>query len=166
MLKSRLGPEHNGAHPFSSIASHETALLHSIRTTPDCPMHKRTAPLPRDMLTQTAEQWPYVTRTKSTVCKHSTKPPDYKSKTPLSSLTGLVKVSDEDRVRLREWLDSTDQPFTVRTVPLSRKRKRNSSRQRVQGALFKERLTVRFEMQLWKEWKSLRRYKKLTGKEG
>jgi hypothetical protein len=110
-------------------------------------MHKKTAQLPRIMLTQTAEQWPYVIRTKSTGRKDSTKPSDYKTKTPLSSLTGPAKVSDEDRVRLREWLDSTDQPFTVRTVPLSRKRKRNSARQQVQGDLFEERLTVCFEMQ-------------------
>ena len=166
MLKSRLGPKHNGAHSFSSIASQETALSQSIRMTPDCPMHKKTAQLSRIMLTQTAEQWPYVIRTKSTGRKDPTKPSDYKSKAPLSSLTGPAKISDEDSVRLREWLDSTDQPFTVRTVPLSRKRKRNSARQQVQGDLFEERLTVRFEMQPWKEWKSLRRYKKFTGKEG
>jgi hypothetical protein len=166
MLKSRLGPKHNGAHPFSSVASQETALSHSIRTTPDCTMHKKTAQLPRIMPTQTAEQWPYVVRTKSTGRKDSTKPSDYKSKTPLSSLTGPAKVSDEGRVRLREWLDSTDQPFTVRTVPLSRKRKWNSARQQVQDDLFEERLTVCFEMQPWKKWKSLRRYKKFTGKKG
>jgi len=117
------------------------------------------------MLAQTAEQWPYVIRTKSTGRKDPTKPSDYKFKAPLSLLTGPAKISDEDRVRLRDWLDSTDQPFTVRTVPLSRKRKRNSARQQVQGDLFEERLTVRFEMQPWKEWKSLRRYKKFTGKE-
>jgi hypothetical protein len=93
-------------------------------------------------------------------------PPGYKSKTPLSSLTGPAKVSDENCVRLREWLDSKDQPFAVRMVPLSRKRKWNSARQQVQGDLFEERLTVCFEMQPWKEWKSLRRYKKFTGKKG
>ena len=85
---------------------------------------------------------------KSAGRKDSTKPSDYKSKTPLSSLTGPAKVSDEDRVRLREWLDSTDQPSTVRTVPLSRKRKWNSARQQVQGYLFEERLTVRFEIRV------------------
>jgi len=129
-------------------------------------MHEKTARLPRVMLTQTAERGPYVLRTKPTGRKDSTKPSDYKTKTPLSSLTGPTKVSDEDRVRLRKWLDSTDQPFTVRTVPLSRKRKWNSARQQVQGDLFEERLTVCFEMQPWKEWKRLRRYKKFTGKKG
>jgi hypothetical protein len=129
-------------------------------------MHKKTAQLPRIMLTQTAEQRPYVIRTKFTGRKDSTKPSDYKTKTSLSSLTGPAKVSDEDRVRLREWFDSTDQPFTVRMVPLSCKRKRNSAGQQVQGDLFEERLTVCFEMQPWEEWESLRRYKKFTGKEG
>jgi hypothetical protein len=166
MLKSRLGPKHNGAHPFLSIASQETALSHSIRMTPDCTMHEKTARLPRVMLTQTAERRPYVIRTKSTGRKDSTKPPDYKFKTPLPSLTRPAKVSNGDYIRLREWLDSKDQPFTVRTVLLSRKRKWNSARQQVQGDLFEERLTVCFEMQPWKEWKSLRRYKKFTGKKG
>jgi hypothetical protein len=120
-------------------------------------MHEKTARLPQVMLTQTAERRPHVIRTKSIGREDSTKPPGYKSKTPLPSLTGPAKVSEEDRVRLREWLDSKDQPFTVRTVPLSRKRKWNSARQQVQGDLFEERLT---------EWKSLRRYKKFTGKKG
>jgi hypothetical protein len=166
MLKSRLGPKHNGAHPFPSIASQETALSHSIRMTPDCTMHEKTARLPQAMLTQTAERRPHVIRTKSTGREDSTKPPGYESKTPLPSLTGPAKIFEEDRVRLREWLDSKDQPFTVRTVPLSHKRKWNSARQQVQGDLFEERLTVCFEMQPWKEWKSLRRYKKFTGKKG
>jgi len=77
-----------------------------------------------------------------------------------------AELSEEYRTRLRDWLDHTDNPFAVHTVPLSRKRKRNNVNQlQVQDDLFQERLTVQFEVKPRDKWESLRRYKKFTGKE-
>lgn len=88
------------------------------------------------------------------------------SKSPAAHTAQPAELSAEYRTRLRDWLDNTDDPFKVHTVPLSRKRKRNSANQlQVQDDLFEERLTVQYEVKPRDKWESLRRYKKFTGKE-
>jgi hypothetical protein len=83
-----------------------------------------------------------------------------------ASHTQPAELSEEYRTRLRDWLDHTDNPFAVHTIPLSRKRKRNNVNQlQVQDDLFQERLTVQYEVKPRDKWESLRRYKKFTGKE-
>lgn len=87
-------------------------------------------------------------------------------KSPAVHISQPAELSEEYRTRLRDWLDHTDNPFAVHTVPLSRKRKRNNVNQlQVQDDLFQERLTVQFEVKPRDKWESLRRYKKFTGKE-
>jgi hypothetical protein len=76
-----------------------------------------------------------------------------------------TELSEEYRTRLRDWLNDTDYPFEVRTVPLSRKRKRNNNQLQIQEDLFQDRLTVQYEVKPRDKWESLRRYKKFTGKE-
>jgi hypothetical protein len=87
-------------------------------------------------------------------------------KSPAAHASQPAELSEEYRTRLRDWLDHTDNPFAVHTVPLSRKRKRNNVNQlQVQDDLFQERLTVQYEVKPRDKWESLRRYKKFTGKE-
>jgi hypothetical protein len=84
---------------------------------------------------------------------------------PTTRTAQPVEHSEEYRTRLRDWLDHTEHPFTVHTVPLSQKRKRNSIRQlQTQDGLFQERLAVQYEVKPRDKWESLRRYKKLTSK--
>lgn len=80
--------------------------------------------------------------------------------------TGPAEISEKNRVRLLHRLDSTDQPFRVNTVPLSRKRKRSGTRLQVQDDLFEARLAVQYKVEPEKDWESLRRYKRFTGKKG
>ena len=95
----------------------------------------------------------------------SAKTPSKTPKTPTSLPSQPAELSEGDRVRLREWLEYTDQPFSVHTVPLTRKRKRNGTNALlVQDDLFEERLSVQYEVKPRDEWESLRRYKKFTGK--
>lgn len=96
-----------------------------------------------------------------------TPPTSSKSRKSLTTHTAQpAELSEEYRTRLRDWLDHTDNPFAVHTVPLSRKRKRNSVNQlQVQDDLFQERLAVQYEVKPRDKWESLRRYKKFTGKE-
>jgi hypothetical protein len=87
-------------------------------------------------------------------------------KSPATHSVPPAELSEEYRTRLRDWLDHTDDPFAVHTVPLSRKRKRTNANQlQVQDDLFQERLTVQYEVKPRDKWESLRRYKKFTGKE-
>lgn len=87
-------------------------------------------------------------------------------KSPTTQSTQPAELSEKDRRRLREWLEVTDRPFQVRTVPLSRKRKRQSVNQlQTQDDLFEERLAVQYEVKPRDKWESLRRYKKFTGKD-
>jgi putative alpha-1,2-mannosidase len=87
-------------------------------------------------------------------------------KSPAAHASQPAELSEEYRTRLREFLDHTDHPFAVHTVPLSRKRKRNNANQlQLQNDLFQERLTVQYEVKPRDKWESLRRYKKFTGKE-
>jgi hypothetical protein len=68
---------------------------------------------------------------------------------------------------LLEYLDSTDQPFSVHMEPLlreeTRKRKRRGTLLEVEENLFDERLAVKYKVEPWDDWKSLRRYKAFTG---
>ena len=87
-------------------------------------------------------------------------------KSPTTQPAQPAELSAEYRTRLHDWLDHTDNPFKVHTVPLSRKRKRTGANQlQVQDDLFEERLTVQYEVKPRDKWESLRRYKKFTGKE-
>lgn len=86
-------------------------------------------------------------------------------KSPTAQPMQPAELSEKDRMRLREWLEVTDRPFQVRTVPLSRKRKRQNVNQlQTQDDLFEERLAVQYEVKPRDKWESLRRYKKFTGK--
>lgn len=93
------------------------------------------------------------------------KTPNKTPKSPTAQPTQPAELSEADRSRLREWLEYTDQPFSVHTVPLSKKRKRTGINQlQVQDDLFEERLAVQYEVKPRDKWESLRRYKKFTGK--
>ena len=72
------------------------------------------------------------------------------------------ELSEQDRDKLGAYLDKSDKPFAVTTVPISRKRKRATETQ-VQSDLFGDRLTVQYEVKPANNWESLRRYKKFTG---
>jgi len=86
-------------------------------------------------------------------------------KSPTAQPSQPAELSDNDRVRLRDWLEYTDRPFSVHTVPLTRKRKRTATNPLlVQDDLFEERLSVQYEVKPRDKWESLRRYKKFTGK--
>lgn len=96
---------------------------------------------------------------KSTNAKIPSKTP----KSPTAQPPQPAELSENDRSRLREWLEYTDRPFSVHTVPLSRKRKRTGANQlQVQDDLFEERLSVQYEVKPRDKWESLRRYKKFT----
>jgi len=87
------------------------------------------------------------------------KPP----KSPAAQTSQPAELSEDDRSRLREWLEYTDRPFSVHTVPVSRKRKRTGTNQlQLQDDLFEERLAVQYEVKPRDKWESLRRYKKFT----
>jgi len=86
-------------------------------------------------------------------------------KSPTAPPLQPAELSEKDRLRLREWLEYTDRPFTVHTVPVSKKRKRTGTNQlQLQDDLFEERLAVQYEVKPRDKWESLRRYKKFTGK--
>lgn len=95
----------------------------------------------------------------------SAKTPSKTPKSPTAQPSQPAELSEKDRVRLRDWLEYTDRPFSVHTVPLTRKRKRNGTNPLlVQDDLFEERLSVQYEVKPRDKWESLRRYKKFTGK--
>lgn len=92
-------------------------------------------------------------------------PPPSKTPPALKSPTQPTELSDADRSKIKLWLDKQEKPFTITTVPLSRKRKRNSGLQ-AQTDLFEERLSVQYEVKPRDKWECLRRYKKFTGLSG
>lgn len=96
--------------------------------------------------------------------KTPTKAPTKTPKPPATPSVQPAELSDADRVNLREWLEHTDRPFEVYTVPLSRKRKRADAQLQLQDDLFEDRLAVQYEVKPRDKWESLRRYKKFTGK--
>ncbi|EMC95259.1 hypothetical protein BAUCODRAFT_72155 [Baudoinia panamericana UAMH 10762] len=71
-------------------------------------------------------------------------------------------LSKEDRERLKDYLDTSDKPFSVETQPLNRKRKRAGTPLPIQEGLFEERLNVRYKVKPMNNWESLRKYKKFT----
>ncbi|KAK5172282.1 uncharacterized protein LTR77_003920 [Saxophila tyrrhenica] len=74
-----------------------------------------------------------------------------------------LDLSDDDRQRLKEWLDKSERPFSVATTALSKKRKRQSGEpQPAQTDLYEDRLNVQYEVKPKNSWDSLRRYKKFT----
>lgn len=73
------------------------------------------------------------------------------------------ELSEKDRAKLKEFLNKNDKPFSVTTVPLTRKRKRASATLQAQADLFEDRLSVQYEVKPSNNWESLRRYKKFTG---
>jgi hypothetical protein len=81
-----------------------------------------------------------------------------------SSSAASVEFPGKDFTTMREWLDGCDQPFKVFTPPLLEKRKRNGVKPQIQNGLFEEGLAVQYEVQPRAAWKSLRRYKKFSGK--
>lgn len=100
---------------------------------------------------------------KSTTAKTPSKTPSKTPRSPTAQPPQPAELSETDRSRLREWLEYTDRPFAVHTVPLSRKRKRTGTTQlQVQDDLFEERLSVQYEVKPRDKWESLRRYKKFT----
>lgn len=97
-----------------------------------------------------------------TLFNASSKIPDHST---LKSPTAQpAELSESDRQRLRQWLDLTDRPFAVQTIPASRKRKRGANQLQVQDDIFEDRLSVQYEVKPRDKWESLRRYKKFTGK--
>lgn len=125
-------------------------------------MHAKPSRISRVIPARTSE------RQSSTIapCSHKdqteTREPSHGSLSKI--LNGPAEISEKDRVRLLDRLDSTDQPFRVNTVPLSRKRKRSGTRLQVQDDLFEARLAVQYKVEPEKDWESLRRYKRFTGK--
>jgi hypothetical protein len=51
-------------------------------------------------------------------------------------------------------------------LPKRKRRKRSGTLLDVQDDLFEERLAVKYKVEPRKDWKSLRRYKRLAGKKG
>ncbi|TKA83772.1 hypothetical protein B0A55_00002 [Friedmanniomyces simplex] len=74
------------------------------------------------------------------------------------------ELSHEDRASLKEFLENSDKPFSVTTIPPSRKRKRPGTDPavRTEGDLFETRLTVDYEIKPTTNWDSMKRYKKFT----
>lgn len=95
--------------------------------------------------------------------RHLSEPENAKSGSGGSSAAS-VKVSSSTTVKLREQLDSTDQPFKLETSALSRKGKRRGKKLQAQQSLFEERLDVHYEVQPFDVWKKLRGYRRFTGK--
>jgi len=84
---------------------------------------------------------------------------------PISELsTRLAETLWENRISLLEHLDSTDQPISVDTVPLLRKKKWRDTQLQIQDDLFEARLAVKYKVEPKDAWRSLRRYKRFTGK--
>ena len=90
--------------------------------------------------------------------KSAPKEPPPTTKSP----TQPAELSEEDRARLKAWLDKQEKPFTIATDPPTRKRKRNTGMQ-LQSDLFEDRLSIQYEVRPRDKWESLRRYKKFTG---
>ncbi|PIA93515.1 hypothetical protein CB0940_04761 [Cercospora beticola] len=70
-------------------------------------------------------------------------------------------LDEQDRERLKEWLDRTNNPFNVTISSATRKRKRDEDMHLEEGLLVKD-LQVLYEVKPRDKWESLRRYKKFT----
>nr|POF07883.1 hypothetical protein CFP56_66175 [Quercus suber] len=81
---------------------------------------------------------------------------------PIRSVTQPPELSNSERSKITAYLDSTDKPFKVATLPATRKRKRESGVVQIQQSAFEDRLAVQYEVTPGTTWDSLRRYKKFT----
>lgn len=91
--------------------------------------------------------------------------PSTPSHEPTSTFsTEPTETIDAKRARLVRHLDSTDQPFNVNTIPVSRKRKRRITQPQRQDDLFEPRLAVEYKVEPVDIWESLQRYKRFTCK--
>ncbi|KAK5133253.1 hypothetical protein LTR08_007987 [Meristemomyces frigidus] len=81
---------------------------------------------------------------------------------PVKSPVQPHELSGKDRAKLKDFLNKSDKPFSVKIVPATRKRKRASVDSQVQTDQFDDRLTVQYEVKPATNWESLRRYKKFT----
>lgn len=98
-------------------------------------------------------------------------PKKHTGKTSLEAYTPQIKspnsqpteLSERDKERLEKWLKHNEKPYTIATVPLSRKRKRSIGHElQMQTDLFEDRLAVQYEVKPRDKWESLRKYKKFT----
>jgi hypothetical protein len=102
-----------------------------------------------------------TTKSKSAKSKLATpkahRPPeDLKSPQP--------QLSDVATNELRDWLNNNPvNPFSIATLPNSKKRKRESSTYQAQEDLWEDRLSVLYEVRPKERWDNLRKYKKFTG---
>ncbi|OTA39270.1 hypothetical protein BTJ68_00761 [Hortaea werneckii EXF-2000] len=78
------------------------------------------------------------------------------------SPTAPQELTEADRARLRAFLNKSDKPFSIETIPATRKRKRGSADPHTEPNLDDERLTVQYEVKPASNWESLRKYKKFT----
>lgn len=83
--------------------------------------------------------------------------------TAFKSPAQTAELTEAERNKLKQWLDTNDKSFKVATVPLSHKRKRDAPALPVQTDLFEDRLNVQYEVKPGKQWTQLRKYKKFTG---
>lgn len=72
------------------------------------------------------------------------------------------QLSPKESQKLVAWLDSTETPFSVTTLPLSKKRKRSGHAPLIQDDLWEDRLSVQYEVKPRDKWESLRKYAKFT----
>lgn len=108
---------------------------------------------------------PYV-ETQSNACLYEDRTTPYTpSYEPTSAFsTEPTETIDAKRARLVEYLDSTEHPFDVKTIPVSRKRKWRDTQLQRQDDLFEARLAVEYKVEPVDIWESLRRYKRFTCK--
>lgn len=83
-------------------------------------------------------------------------------KTKQAPLVQPKELLEEDRVRLKDWLSTTDKPFGVKVDAPTRKRKRGEEMYLEEGLLVPD-LQVLYEVKPRDKWESLRRYRKFTG---
>lgn len=74
------------------------------------------------------------------------------------------EISVIGRAELKVYLEGSVNPFSVATVPSSRKGKKSSAPLEMQTDLWEDRLSVQYEIKPWRAWKSMRRYNKFRGK--
>ncbi|USW54885.1 Putative BAH domain, Zinc finger, FYVE/PHD-type [Septoria linicola] len=81
--------------------------------------------------------------------------------TTKAAATQHSDLHEQDKERLREWLDRNERPFNVKIDAPTRKRKRTEEMHLEEG-LLTDSLKVLYEVKPRDKWESLRRYKKFT----
>ncbi|KAM3420317.1 hypothetical protein BST61_g3600 [Cercospora zeina] len=71
-----------------------------------------------------------------------------------------IDLDEQDRARLKDWLDRTPTPFNVTIATPTRKRKRDEVH--LEDGLLVHELQVLYDVKPRDKWESLRRYKKFT----